>query len=151
MARLDIAQVQLPEHLEVRKRLMGITGSDASIKSAYGSPSSIQSNHLGAGVKADHIKHCLVNPIKRLKPKFGALELKTHPLKYANVFITKAAHPREIYLRIEDEDVPRYHKMLEDLREEFRTATRHSESYCPLPILGTLLTAYLIDQYLLSK
>ena len=40
MARLDIAQVQLPEHLEVRKRLMGITGTDASSKSSLSDLSS---------------------------------------------------------------------------------------------------------------
>jgi len=40
MARLDMAQVQLPEDLEVRKRLMGITGTNASSKSSLSDLSS---------------------------------------------------------------------------------------------------------------
>ena len=140
-------QIEFPEHREIRERLMH------QVSSSFTNPENCHRHQLTvvsapvapvSGTKPAPLEELKKAAIidSKFKPKLPLLDFKKNPLKYANVFITKAAHPREIYLRIEDEDVPRYHKMLEDLREEFRTATRHSESYCPLPILGTLLTAY---------
>ena len=50
-------------------------------------------------------------------------------LKYSSVIITKAGHPNYVYLQIENDD---YHRMVEDLQQEFRNPTDPS----PSPVVG---------------
>jgi len=73
---------------------------------------------------------------KKFRPKIDPLKLKSCSLKYASVIITKAIQPGEIYVRFDDEDVPRYEEMQRDLQKEFNSATRLSASYSPSPIPG---------------
>jgi len=74
--------------------------------------------------------------VKVLKPKYGVLELRSNPPKFATVLITKAASPKDMYIQIEDNDLRRYHLMQKDLQEEFRSVTTLSDSYCRKPVIG---------------
>ncbi len=134
-------QIEFPEHREIRERLMH------QVSSSFTNPENCHRHQLTvvtapvapvSGTKPAPLeelkKAAIIDP--KFKPKFSLLELKKNPLKHANVFITKAAHPRAIYVRIQDEEMLRYHQMQNDLQEEFRTATIESHSYCPTPIVG---------------
>lgn len=70
--------------------------------------------------------------IKKFKPKFDPLKIGL--LKYASVFIIAALQPGEIYVRFDDEDVPRYKQMQRELQKEFWSSTRRSASNCSSPI-----------------
>ena len=77
-------------------------------------------------------------PYKRLNPKFNRLDIKFNKaVKYASVLITKAVQPGAVYVQIQDDDVPRYNRMLKELQEEFSSATPRPGSYCPSPIVGS--------------
>lgn len=74
----------------------------------------------------------------KFKPKYRPLDLHLNPLKFAVVLITKAAQPSFVYIQIKDEDQHRYRLMQEQLQLEFSTATKHSASYSPFPVVGML-------------
>jgi len=75
--------------------------------------------------------------IKKYKTKFSSMVLRTSPLKYSAVTITQVTQPRSIYIRIDDDDEPRYLQLLRELDLEFRSATIKSCSYCSSPIIGS--------------
>jgi len=77
--------------------------------------------------------------VRKYKPKLSKLELQSNPLKYAQVVIVKAFHPRAIYVQIKDADSPRYLQLHKDLQEEFRGATCRSASYCKSPKIGSYI------------
>lgn len=77
--------------------------------------------------------------IKKFKPKFGSWELDCKPIEHAAVLITEITSPDYVYFQIEDEDAPRYQRLIKELSEEFCCATRQSESYCPSPVVGSFM------------
>ena len=87
--------------------------------------------------KSKHDQHQVVLPVeKRFKPKFGPAEVESGCIQYAAVLITHAIHPNHFYVQIEDQDLPLYHQMMDDLQQEFREATKRSRSYHPSPLSG---------------
>ena len=76
---------------------------------------------------------------QKFKPKFGPLQVKNGSIQYSAVVITEVVHPYHIYVRFEDQDLPLYRQMMEDLQLEFGEATNESPSYCPTPVKGTIL------------
>ena len=77
-------------------------------------------------------------PIEKIfKPKFGPEELKSRRIQSSSVLITHVIHPNHLYVQIEDQDLPLYHQLKEDLQKEFRGATNQSPSYCSSPVVGT--------------
>ena len=93
--------------------------------------------------------------MKKFKPKFSTLELKSNPPQYAKVRITKVFSPKAVYVQIKDGNFPRYQKMRKDLQLEFRGSTSQSASYCKSPILGSYISHQLrfecVNNYLLAN
>lgn len=77
--------------------------------------------------------------IKKYKTKFSLP-------KYAAITITKVTQPWNIYIRIEDEDAPRYLQMLNELELKFRSVTRTSASYCSSLTIGSYFYCSFIFQ-----
>ena len=75
---------------------------------------------------------------KRFKPKYGPAEVESRCIQYASVLITHVIHPNHLYVQIEDQDLPLYNQMMDDLQLEFREATKQSPSFCSSPVEGTL-------------
>ncbi len=73
----------------------------------------------------------------RFKPKFGPVEVKSRCIQYSYVLITHVIHPSHLYIQIEDQDLPLYRQMMNDLQQEFRWATKQSNSFCSSPVVGT--------------
>lgn len=74
---------------------------------------------------------------KRFKPKYGPAEVESGCIQYASVLITHVIHPNHLYVQIEDQDLPLYNQMMDDLQLEFREATKQSPSFCSSPAVGT--------------
>lgn len=130
LAQSGAEQIELPEHHEIRKRFCDPASVFVPVISASNRKNSFEVSNPKVVGKTSSMT-C------RFQPKFGPSDLGSRSPKYAAVIITKAVHPREIYIRFIDEDVPLYHRMLEELQEEFRLASIESDSYCPSPIVGT--------------
>lgn len=96
------------------------------------------SSKTGAKINANKSSKPL---IKIYKTKFSSHELKSSPLKYPAVTITRMTHPRSIYIRIEDDDALRYLQLLKEMGLEFRSATTTSATFCSSPIIGVYYTS----------
>ena len=107
MALLGEDQIEFLEHRKICERLM---------LQVSPSPENVHHHQLNvvtapvaplSGTKPAPIEKlkeaATIDP--KFKPKFSLLELKKNHLKHGNVFITKAAHPRAIYVQIQDEDI----------------------------------------------
>ena len=80
----------------------------------------------------------VVPPVEMIfKPKFEPLEGASRCIQPSAVLITHVIHPNHLYVQFLDKDFPLYHKMNEDLQQEFRWATKQSASYCSSPVVGT--------------
>ena len=119
------------------------------VKTIFSSNDSLQSSNLTAPyvnktTTPDLVQNVHQQPenhpvvVKKFRTKFDPLKLKSGSLKYASVFINKALQPGEIYVRFDDDDMPRYKQMQRELQKEFSSATRRSTSYRPSPISGLL-------------
>ena len=74
---------------------------------------------------------------QKFRPKFDQHQLNSNPLRYANVSIIKAFSPKLIYIQVEDLDIPKYHRMQEELQQEFRTDA--TVNYSASPVVGNCL------------
>ena len=88
---------------------------------------------------SDSVESLEAQIIKKYKPKFSRLDLKFSPIRYASVIISKALHPRAVYVRIDDDEVPLFRRMMNELKQEFESATPGSESFCSSPLIGSYL------------
>ncbi len=116
-----------------------IIGDSTYIKSSspLEIPSDVPENTIKAGsIISDSIEPLEAHIIKKYKPKFSRLDLKFSPIHYASVIISKALHPRAVYVRIDDDEVPLFRRMNNELQQEFGTATPGSYSFCSLPLIG---------------
>jgi len=96
-------------------RSMKISGTPSSVKPAAAPvpllvpqpspPVRATSGRTGSKITMNQPRKPL---IKKYKTKFSSFELRSSPLKYAAVTITKVTQPRSMYIRIEDDDVLRY-------------------------------------------
>lgn len=86
--------------------------------------------------KSEHEEKLFLPVNKGFKPKYGLGEVESGRIQYAAVLITHVIHPNLMYIQIEDQDLPLYHQMNEDLQQEFRKATKQSPSYCSSPLEG---------------
>ena len=90
--------------------------------------------------------------VKKYKPKFSRLDLKFSPIRYASVIISKALHPRAVYVRIDDDEVPLFRRMMNELQQEFGTATPGSDSFCSSPLIGSYFNSiHFIQLFLISS
>ena len=71
---------------------------------------------------------------QKFRPKFDHHQLNSNPLRYANLSIIKAFSPKLIYIQVEDLDIPKYHRMQEELQQEFRTDA--TVNYSASPVVG---------------
>lgn len=76
-------------------------------------------------------------PTKKYKPKYGQYQVKFEPLQHFAAIITSSTTPSQVYVQVQDEDLPRYRQMQQDLAVEFEGATAESESYSPSPSIGS--------------
>jgi len=83
---------------------------------------------------------CLVDaPPRKFLPKYGEAKGQLYSLKHAPVFITSASLLTQVYIRILDGDYFRYRNMMQELQDEFRSATPKCASFCPSPVVGNLI------------
>ncbi len=76
---------------------------------------------------------------RKFLPKYGESKEQLYSLKHAPVFIMSATLLTQVYVRIVDGDYPHYCKMMQELQEEFRSATSNCASFCPSPVAGNLI------------
>ena len=88
-------------------------------------------------IELKHEKEAVLPVERRYKPKYGPSDVESGCIQYAAVLIKRMIHPNHLYLQIEDQDLPLYHQMMEDLQQEFSEATKQSPSYCSSPVIGT--------------
>jgi len=79
---------------------------------------------------------------EKFQPKFGSLGMLSDEFKNSGVIITNVIHPDHLYIKLVDQDFPLYHKMQEDLQQEFVSATNKSPSYCPT---RKILSTFFVD------
>ena len=116
--------LQLQQHLE-------------SPKLAVQNVNSIPSSDLGQNV------HRPSPPVKKLNSKYSPSEIESNPPKHARVIITTSMQPGEIYVQIDDDNLPQFHQMQKELQEEFRSASRASSSCCSTPLVGSYIKFHL--------
>ena len=120
--------LQLQQHLE-------------SPKLTVQNVNSIPSSDLGLNLCLN--VHRPSPPVKKLNSKYSPSEIESNPTKHARVIITTSMQPGEIYVQIDDENLPRFHQMQKELQEEFRSASKASTSYLSTPLVGSYIIFHL--------
>ena len=82
-------------------------------------------------------------PVKKLNSKYSPSEIESNPPKHARVIITTSMQPGEIYVQIDDDNLPQFHQMQKELQEEYRSASRASSSCCSTPLVGSYIKFHL--------
>ena len=144
---MDQTQLELGRSIQTSGAFASVKPTAAPVPLLVPQPSSpVRTTSGRTGSKITMNQHS--KPlIKKFKTKFSSFELRSSPLKYAAVTITKVTQPRSMYIRIEDDDELRYLQLLKEMELEFRSATTTSASFCSSPIIGS----YHANCYLFKK